>query len=114
MYSVDGIYRGGCWFCPKQCNADLYSLWKNYPEYFQKLVDLEPYSPHNKFKPDGNPSDYAKRFEAGYVPVRRKKREKYVQMSIFDFLAVAAPCRRANELMAREEGIAATSGEEEK
>lgn len=82
----DGIYRGGCWFCPKQCNADLYSLWKNYPDYFQKLVELEPYSLHNKFKPDGNPSDYAKRFEAGYIPVRRKKRDKYVQTSIFDFL----------------------------
>lgn len=82
----DGIYRGGCWFCPKQCNADLYSLWKNYPEYFQKLVDLEPYSPHCKFKPDYNPSDYAKRFENGYVPKRRKKREKYKQMSIFDLL----------------------------
>ena len=86
IYSVDGIYRGGCWFCPKQCNVDLYSLWKNYPDYFQKLVELEPYSPRNKFKPDGNPSDYAKRFEAGYVPVRRKKREKYTQTSIFDFL----------------------------
>lgn len=82
----DGIYRGGCWFCPKQCNADLYSLWKNYPDYYQKLVDLEPYSPHNKFKPDGNLSDYAKRFENGYVPIRRKKRDKYVQTSIFDFL----------------------------
>lgn len=22
MYEVDGIYRGGCWFCPKQCLAD--------------------------------------------------------------------------------------------
>lgn len=82
----DEIYRGGCWFCPKQCNADLYSLWKNYPEYFQKLVDLEPYSPHCKFKPDYNPSDYAKLFENGYVPKRRKKLEKYKQMSIFDLL----------------------------
>lgn len=84
--SEDEIYRGGCWFCPKQCNADLYSLWKNYPDYYQKLVELEPYSPHNKFKPDGNLSDYAKRFESGYVPKRRKKREKYKQMSIFDLL----------------------------
>ena len=74
----DGIYRGGCWFCPKQCNADLYSLWKNYPDYYQKLVELEPYSPHNKFKPDGNPSDYAKRFEAGYVPQRRKRHENRI------------------------------------
>lgn len=82
----DGIYRGGCWFCPKQCNADLYSLWKNYPDYYQKLVDLEPYSPHNKFKPDGNLSDYAKRFENGYVPIRRKKRENSVQLNFFDLL----------------------------
>lgn len=80
----DEIYRGGCWFCPKQCNADLYSLWKNYPDYYQKLVQLEPYSSHNKFKPDGNLSDYAKRFEAGYVPKRRKKRQKFIQLSIFD------------------------------
>lgn len=84
MYtSGDEIYRGGCWFCPKQCNADLYSLWKNYPDYYQKLVELEPYSPHNKFKPDGNLSDYAKRFEAGYVPKRRKKRQTSVQMDMF-------------------------------
>lgn len=82
--SDDGIYRGGCWFCPKQCNADLYSLWKNYPDYYQKLVQLEPYSSHNKFKSDGNLSDYAKRFEAGYVPKRRKKRQKFIQLSIFD------------------------------
>ena len=85
MYkSNDEIYRGGCWFCLKQCNADLYSLWKNYPDYYQKLVELEPHSPHNKFKPDGNLSDYAKRFEAGYVPKRRKKRQKFIQLSIFD------------------------------
>lgn len=82
--SNDKIYRGGCWFCPKQCNADLYSLWKNYPEYYQKLIELEPFSPHNKFKPDGNLSDYAKRFEAGYIPKRRKKRQKFIQLSIFD------------------------------
>ncbi len=82
----DGMYRGGCWFCPKQCNADLYSLWKNYPDYFQKLVELEPYSPRNKFKPDGNPSDYAKRFESGYVPVRKKKRATEKQISIDEYL----------------------------
>ena len=39
--SDDGIYRGGCWFCPKQSNTGLYSLWKNYPDYFQKLIDIE-------------------------------------------------------------------------
>ena len=49
MYKTsDEIYRGGCWFCPKQCLADLYSLWKNYPAYYKKLLDIEPYS-HNTF-----------------------------------------------------------------
>ena len=80
----DGIYRGGCWFCPKQSNTGLYSLWKNYPDYFKKLIDIEKDSRIiTKFKPDGNPSDYAKRFEAGYVPKRRKKRQTYVQMDMF-------------------------------
>lgn len=87
MYKAsDEIYRGGCWFCPKQCNADLYSLWKNYPDYYQKLVELEPYSLHNKFKPDGNLSDYAKRFEAGYVPKRRKTRENVIQEDFFNLI----------------------------
>lgn len=84
--SNDGIYRGGCWFCPKQCNADLYSLWKNYSDYYKKLIELEPYSQHNKFKPDGNPSDYAKRFEAGYVPKRRKTRENVIQEDFFNLI----------------------------
>ena len=84
MYKTqDGIYRGGCWFCPKQCNADLYSLWKNYPDYYQKLVELEPFSPHCKFKPDGNLSDYAKRFELGYIPKRRKTRDNIAQEDFF-------------------------------
>lgn len=81
LYSVDGIYRGGCWFCPKQCNADLYSLWKNYPKLWKELENLEKVKGiriSNKFKPDGNPSDYAKRFEAGYVPQRRKRHENRI------------------------------------
>ena len=83
--SDDGIYRGGCWFCPKQSNTGLYSLWKNYPDYFQKLIDIEnDRKIITKFKPDGNPSDYAKRFENGYIPKRRKKREVYKQITIED------------------------------
>lgn len=86
MYSVDGIYRGGCWFCPKQCLADLYSLWKTYPDLWQRLCDMEPDS-HNTFKPNGvTLESLAERFANGYIPVRRKKRDKYVQTSIFDFL----------------------------
>lgn len=83
MYSVDGIYRGGCWFCPKQCLADLYSLWKNYPELYGKLLAMEPDS-HNTFKPNGATlSSLAERFAAGDIPKRRKKRQTYVQMDMF-------------------------------
>ena len=76
MYSVDGIYRGGCWFCPKQCLADLYSLWKNYPDLYGKLLAMEPHS-YNTFRPERVTLEtLAKRFEAGYVPQRRKKEMK--------------------------------------
>lgn len=83
MYSVDGIYRGGCWFCPKQCLADLYSLWKNYPELYGKLLKMEPDS-HNTFKPNCTLAELQARFENGYIPPRRKKQNKYKQMSLFD------------------------------
>ena len=79
VYSVDGIYRGGCWFCPKQCLADLYSLWKNYPELFAILLAMEP-SSHNTFKPGWSLSDLAERFRAGYIPKRRKKKDDQISM----------------------------------
>lgn len=83
MYSVDGIYRGGCWFCPKQCLADLYSLWKNYPELFDILIEMEKVS-INTFKPNSvTLSSLAERFAAGDIPKRRKKRQTYVQMDMF-------------------------------
>lgn len=83
MYSVDGIYRGGCWFCPKQCLADLYSLWKTYPDLWQRLCDMEPDS-YNTFKPNCTLAELQARFENGYIPQRRKKQNKYKQMSLFD------------------------------
>lgn len=73
MYKTeDGIFRGGCWFCPKQCLADLYSLWKNYPELWNKLIEMEPHS-HNTFKNCLTLQELSERFERGYVPKRRKK-----------------------------------------
>lgn len=86
IYNLDdGIFRGGCWFCPKQCKADLYHLWKYYPDYFNYLIYLEQFSPCS-FRPDGNPSDFAHLFSCGYVPCRKKVRSKYTQLSIFDFI----------------------------
>lgn len=84
MYtSGDEIYRGGCWFCPKQCLADLYSLWKNYPELYGKLLEMEPDS-FNTFKPNGvTLSSLAERFAEGYIPKRRKKQQTSVQLDMF-------------------------------
>lgn len=85
MYSVDGIYRGGCWFCPKQCLADLYSLWKNYPELFDILIEMEKVS-FNTFKQNGvTLASLAERFAEGYIP-KRKKRLPYVQLDMFDMI----------------------------
>lgn len=86
MYkSNDEIYRGGCWFCPKQCISDLYSLWKNYPIYFDKLLQMEPFS-HNTFKPNCTLEELKNRFENGYIPKRRKKRQKYIQTDMFSII----------------------------
>ena len=86
MYtSGDEIYRGGCWFCPKQCLADLYSLWKNYPELYEKLLRMELDS-NNTFKPNESLQHLTKRFENGYIPKRRKKRQKFIQTNMFDLI----------------------------
>lgn len=87
MYmSDDGIYRGGCWFCVKQCLADLYCLWKNYPHLYEKLLALEPDSGTN-FRPRGvTLALLTQRFENGYIPTRRKKRLPYVQLDMFDMI----------------------------
>lgn len=74
-----GGFRGGCWFCVKQCYADLYELWREYPEDFQELVDMEKESP-NRFNRNMPLSEIKKRFEEGYVPKRITKRKK-----IFDY-----------------------------
>lgn len=77
MYKTeDEIYRGGCWFCPKQSLSDLYSLYKNYPSYFDKLLKMEPFS-HNAFKTNCTIRELKNRFENGYIPKRRKRVEKF-------------------------------------
>ena len=84
VYQLDDIFRGGCWFCPKQCLADLYSLWKNYPELYEKLLRMEPDS-HNTFKPNESLQHLTERFEDGYIP-SRKKRKAFLQLDFFDLI----------------------------
>ena len=84
MYtSGDGIFRGGCWFCVKQCLADLYSLWKNYREYFDILAEIEQVSV-NTFRAEGiTLKSLAEKFSAWYIPKRRKKQQTSVQLDMF-------------------------------
>lgn len=41
--------RGGCWFCPKQALPQLRLLRKNYPEYWQQLLDWDSDNPWGDF-----------------------------------------------------------------
>lgn len=74
-------FRGGCWFCPKQSQWDLYQLWLNYREYFNILEEMEKDS-FNSFKPNLTLKEIRLRFEMAKVP---RKREKSKQTSLFDF-----------------------------
>lgn len=65
-------FRGGCWFCVKQCLADLYQLYKYYPNYFMILLELEKDSP-TTFKPNMSLFQLKERFDNGFIPKRRKK-----------------------------------------
>lgn len=44
---------------------------------------MEPNS-HNTFKPNRTLAELQAQFEKGYTPQRRKKQNKYKQMSLFD------------------------------
>lgn len=79
VYSRGG-FRGGCWFCVKQCMADLYELYKFYPDYFNMLLKLEKDS-FNTFKPNLTLLQLKERFDNGYIPQRRKTCDKVEQLN---------------------------------
>jgi len=64
-------FRGGCWFCPKQCMWDLYCLWNDYPDYFNYLEQMESDS-HNTFKPNKTLNQIRTNFENGKTPKKKK------------------------------------------
>lgn len=72
-------FRGGCWFCPKQSMWDLYQLWLNYPQYFNRLVEMEKDS-FNTFRANKSIVQIKKEFENGKIP---KKRQKIKQLKLF-------------------------------
>lgn len=53
--------RDGCWFCPKQRVAGLRRLRKEYPEYWEKLLEWDKVSPVT-FKVGKTLHDYDRRF----------------------------------------------------
>lgn len=73
-------FRGGCWFCPKQSMWDLFQLWRDYPQMFDKLVEMEKDS-FNTFKPNKSIKEIKKEFRQGKIP---KRNLKFKQISIFD------------------------------
>lgn len=74
------ISRGGCWFCPKQSMFSLYNLWKNYPEYYKMLEDMEKDS-FITFKPNKTLKGIREEFEQG-----KKYKRKVIQFTIFDLI----------------------------
>ncbi len=85
----ESSFRGGCWFCHKQGVAQLRLLRKNYPLYWQMLLEWDKDSPYI-FKITHTVADYDKRFEMedrGLIPKDNTFKWKSVetkQLSIFD------------------------------
>lgn len=53
--------RTGCWFCPKQNKRSLKVIYKDYPELWEKLLQLEKDSPI-QFQPNNSIADLNNRF----------------------------------------------------
>lgn len=84
LYDYEDTCRGGgCWFCPNQPLGGLYTLWRDYPDLYEKLCNLEQVSTYS-FKIDVLLEDLKKKFENGYIPKRKKKARKFVQMDMFE------------------------------
>ena len=45
-YDLYGFDRLGCYYCPKQSETALYIIYKNFPDKFQVMLDMELDSPH--------------------------------------------------------------------
>lgn len=57
----ESSFRGGCWFCPKQSKKQLKYLYDNYPQFWNKLIELEQDS-HNVFMADASVQVLDKQF----------------------------------------------------
>lgn len=57
-------FRCGCWFCVKQNLKQLENLYKNYPELWNKLKEMQKDS-FNTFKPNASIDDLEIKFKKG-------------------------------------------------
>ena len=60
-------FRAGCWFCVKQSMWDLYCLYRDYPQLFQMLVDMQKDS-FNPFRPTKDLYKIKQEFDSGKIP----------------------------------------------
>ena len=59
-----GVHRLGCWFCHNQKESELRKLRNEYPEYWQKLLELDLDTPeYATFKIDKTLHDYERLFQ---------------------------------------------------
>ncbi len=72
---VKGITRLGCWFCHNQRLDELRRLRCNYPELWQRLLDIDLDSPYT-FKSDATIHDLDKRFVAEFWRCNREWQNK--------------------------------------
>lgn len=71
----DDIHRDGCWFCNKASIKSLMDVYKNYPDYWKLLLELDNDSPYT-FRANGETvHDLDKRFK-----------KETAQTTIFDFM----------------------------
>lgn len=69
--------RLGCYFCPKQSQASLFVLWKNYPDLWEKMKfwEKENLKVCGRYLKEKPLIEYEKMFKKGKLP---KNKAKYV------------------------------------
>lgn len=94
----DTSARGGCWFCVKQSRRQIYDLWKNYPDLFNELKELEKDS-RCLFAKDISLAELETKFANGYVPpVRSCETPRTYQMNLFENTSEVAEMDLIKEL----------------
>ena len=67
--------RVSCWCCGNKNHWELYNMWRYLPHYWDKLCDLQRRN-ERPFKKPYSVFDMQARFENGYVPKHRTKKER--------------------------------------